>query len=56
LAEQMEACLANGETININEHALLCSSLVRLAQRIGIDRVAKDISPSLSDILRGPSP
>ena len=28
----------NGEEINIQEHALLCSTLVRVAQRIGIDR------------------
>src|SRR5258708_26522825 len=29
LAEQMEARLANGEEINIAEHGLLCSTLVR---------------------------
>jgi len=56
LAEQMEARLANGEEIDVATHALLVSSLVRVAQRIGIDRVAKDIGPTLSDILRGPPP
>jgi len=50
LAEQMESRLANGETIDINEHATLSSTLVRLAQRIGIDRRAKDVTPSLADI------
>jgi hypothetical protein len=41
LAEQMEADLARGLPIDIQQHALLCSSLVRLAQRVGINRVAK---------------
>ena len=52
LAEQMEAQLVSGEQIDIQEHALLCSSLVRIAMRLGIDRKAKDITPSLSQYLR----
>jgi hypothetical protein len=51
LAEQLEADLANGQEINIERHALLCSTLTRLAQRIGIDRRAKNITPSLSEYL-----
>lgn len=51
LAEQMEAKLARGEEIDISEHALLCSTLIRVGQRIGIDRVPKDVSPSLADYL-----
>jgi hypothetical protein len=50
LAEQLESRLANGEQIDIQEHATLSSTLVRLAQRIGIDRVARDVTPSWSDI------
>ena len=53
IAEQMEARLARGEPIDIQQHALLCSSLVRLAQRIGINRRAKDITPALPDYLDG---
>jgi len=52
LAEQLEARLANGEQINITEHAHLSSTLCRLAMRIGINRVAKNVTPSLSEILR----
>jgi hypothetical protein len=37
--------LANGEQIDIQEHALLCSTLTRLAQRIGIERRARDVTP-----------
>jgi hypothetical protein len=51
IAEQMEARLANGEEINIAEHAQLASTLVRIAQRIGIDRRARNITPSLPDYL-----
>jgi hypothetical protein len=51
LAEQMEARLANGHSINITDHALLSSTLVRLAQRIGIDRRSRNITPSLSEYL-----
>jgi len=53
LAEQMESKMANGEEINIQDHALLCSTLVRVAQRIGIDRRARAIVPDLKDYLEG---
>lgn len=43
LAEDMEAKLAAGAEIDISEHALLCSSLVRIGNKIGIDRVAKQV-------------
>ena len=51
IAEQMEADLANGKQIDIQEHALLCSTLVRCARQIGINRIAKDITPSLEQYL-----
>ena len=51
LAEQMEAKLANGEAIDIGEHAHLSSTLCRLAQRIGINRRARDITPTLTEYL-----
>ena len=47
----MESRLANGEQIDIQEHALLCSTLTRLAQRIGIERRAKEVTPSVSEYL-----
>ena len=37
LAEELEARLARGEAVDIADHALLSSTLVRLAQRIGIN-------------------
>jgi hypothetical protein len=50
LAESLEARLVNGGTIDIAEHSQLSSTLVRLASRIGIDRIPRDITPTLSDI------
>jgi hypothetical protein len=50
LAEDLEGRLARGEEIDVERHALLCSTLTRL-QRIGIDRRAKNITPSLSEYL-----
>jgi hypothetical protein len=43
VAEMMEAKLAAGEEINITEHCQLCSTLVRISQRIGVDRIPKNI-------------
>jgi hypothetical protein len=51
LAEGLEAQFVDGNPIDIGEHAQLCSSLVRLAQRIGINRRLKNITPSLQDYL-----
>ncbi len=51
LAEQIEARLANGEEIDISEHALLCSTLVRVAQRIGINRVPRNVVPTVAEYL-----
>jgi hypothetical protein len=50
LAETLESKLARGEDIDVAKHALLCSTLTRLAQRIGIDRRSKIVS-TLSDYL-----
>jgi hypothetical protein len=50
LAEATEARLVNGEVIDVTEYSQLSSTLVRLATRIGLDRVPRDITPAtLSD-------
>ncbi len=56
LAERLEARLANGEEIDIQQHALLCSTLVRVAQRIGINRIPRDVTPSLAEYLASAYP
>jgi hypothetical protein len=44
LAEQLEIRIAKGELVDIQELATLSSTLVRLASRIGIDRIAKPVT------------
>jgi hypothetical protein len=56
LAERLESRLANGESVDIQEHATLSSTLVRLASRIGIDRVPRDVTPSLAEYLKPGAP
>lgn len=51
LAEEMEAKMAKGEKIRIDEHAQLSSTLVKIANKIGVDRRSKNITPSLKDYL-----
>ena len=53
IAERMEAQLILGKRIDLNDHALIASTLVRLASRIGIDRRARNIVPHLKDYLDG---
>jgi hypothetical protein len=45
LAERMEAALARGDSIDLAQHALISSTLVRLATRLGINRHAKTVTP-----------
>ena len=51
LAEELEARLARGEPVDIAEHALLSSTLVRLAQRLGLERRARNVTPSVGQYL-----
>jgi hypothetical protein len=51
LAEQLETRIANGEEIDVQTHSTLSSTLVRLSNKIGISRVARDITPTLADYL-----
>jgi hypothetical protein len=53
LAEQLEARMANGEIIDIGVHSHLSSTMTRVAARIGVDRRAKTIVPSVRDYLEG---
>jgi hypothetical protein len=41
-----------GEPIDLSELSLAASTLVRIAQRIGINRAARDVGPSLGDLLK----
>jgi hypothetical protein len=57
LSEDMESRLVRGGQIDITEYVQLTSTMVRVAQRIGLDRVPRDVSsPSLSDLFREAEP
>jgi hypothetical protein len=51
--EQREAEMASNKDINIGEFTTAINSLRRLLTDIGLERRAKDITPSLSDYVKG---
>jgi hypothetical protein len=53
IAEQLEVRMLSGEPIDPAEHALLVSSAVRLVAKLGIGRVPRNVTPTLSDYLSG---
>jgi hypothetical protein len=48
----LNARLLLGEKVDILEHSQAISVMVRIASRLGMKRVVRDITPKLSDILR----
>ena len=46
----LNARLLLGEQVDIVEHSQAISTMVRVASRIGLDRLARDVSPSIADI------
>jgi hypothetical protein len=52
LSEEIEAQAVNGEPIDINTFCTLASTTVRLSQRLGIERVPKDVTPDPLDYAR----
>ena len=51
-AEMLEARMVNGEAIDIATLCTLASTTVRISQRLGLERRARDVSPSLGDVIR----
>jgi hypothetical protein len=50
-AEQLESRLANGEDIDVTAYSQLTSTLVRVISRLGIERVAREVTPSVADYI-----
>jgi hypothetical protein len=50
-AELLEARMVNGERVSVSELCTLASTTVRLSSRLGLDRVAKDVGPTLTEYL-----
>jgi hypothetical protein len=53
--ERMEGEAAAGNQIDLDLFGVLTDRLGRCFQRLGMRRRARDITPTLSDALRGPS-
>jgi hypothetical protein len=52
-ARDLNMRLLLGQKVDLMEQSLISSTLVRLASRIGVERVPKDVTPSLSAYLAG---
>jgi hypothetical protein len=50
--ELLEAQMVNGEPVNVFELCTLASTTVRLSTRLGLERVPKDVGPTLGELLR----
>lgn len=48
----LNARLLRGDKVDILAHSQAVSMMVRVASRIGLKRVARDITPTLADIAR----
>ena len=50
-AEMLEAGLMTGEPVSVSELCSLASTAVRLSSRLGLERVAKDVAPTLAEYI-----
>ena len=55
LAEQLEVRMALDEAIDPNEHGILCSTLVRIANKVGLERVPKSVDFRFAILFRAKS-
>jgi hypothetical protein len=56
LSEDLETKAVNGEPIDVSTFCQLASTTVRLAQRLGIERIARDVGvPTLANYLTNPA-
>jgi hypothetical protein len=51
LLEEQEVLIAKGEPVDVSAYAHMSSTLVRLAARIGLKRVPRNVTPSLTEYL-----
>jgi hypothetical protein len=52
LVETFENSIFKGKPVNVSEFCNLASTVVRLSQRAGINRVPKNVTPSVEDYVR----
>ncbi|MBG0800782.1 hypothetical protein IYW40_04645 [Methylocystis sp. H4A] len=49
--ERMEAELAEGKTVDVDAYARVASHLRRIVETLGLERVVRDLEPSLKEIV-----
>jgi hypothetical protein len=49
--EQLEARMVEGETIDVAALCQLASTAVRLSARVGVERVPREVEPSLGEYI-----
>jgi hypothetical protein len=52
LSEEIEGRAVNGEPVDVSTFCMLASTTVRIASRLGIERVPKLVGPTLADYLQ----
>jgi hypothetical protein len=50
--QHLNTRLALGQEIDLGQYAQVVSAMVRVASRLGLQRRARDLTPTLSDLLR----
>jgi hypothetical protein len=50
--DALNAKLLLGEDIDLGQYMQASSTMVRIGSRLGLQRRARDVSPSLADIMR----
>jgi hypothetical protein len=50
--EQLEGRMSQGETVDLDRYGRAASHLRRLLESLGLERKPRNVTPSLSDILR----
>jgi hypothetical protein len=50
--EQLECCMSEGDDVDIEIYGRIASHLRRILETLGLNRVARDATPTLSDYLQ----
>jgi hypothetical protein len=53
LAEQLEARIVNGESVDVSEFAQLASTLVRITNHLGLERIPRVVNGLVSEVIDG---
>lgn len=54
--QTLNAKIMLGEDVDLGLHALVAGAMVRIASRLGLQRRTRDVTPSLSDLLKASPP